>query len=109
MPRAWGIKRGAGWRRPWPLSSGQIPSIFFSCTFIYLLHMLSCAFLKKIYKISKSLFIYGCTGPWLLHRLSLAMMSGGYSLVAMLRLLSSVASLVEACGLQELRLHSCGA
>ena len=44
MPRAWGIKRGAGWRRPWPLSSGQIPSIFFSCTFIYLLHMLSCAF-----------------------------------------------------------------
>jgi len=53
--------------------------------------------------------MYGCTGSWLLHRLSLVMVSGGGSLVSTLWLLSSVASLVEARGLQELRLHSCGA
>ena len=38
--------------------------------------------------------MYGCAGSSFLHGLSLVVASGGYSLVAILRLLTVVASLV---------------
>ena len=45
--------------------------------------------------LSGSLFkIFGCAGSSLLHGLSLVAVSGGYSLVAVCRLLITVASLV---------------
>ena len=43
--------------------------------------------------------MYGCAGSSFLHGLSLVVASGGYSLVAILRLLTVVASLVAYCRL----------
>ena len=43
--------------------------------------------------LKKCLFIFGCAGSSLLHGLSLVVASGGYSLVAMGRLLIAVGNL----------------
>ena len=61
----------------------------------YMLYDVTCNsfFLKNFY-----LFIFGCAGSSLLHRFSLVAASRGYFLVAVLRLLTVVASLFAEHG-----------